>query len=148
MKNGGIVFWRIGACPELPRRIGAKKQYPHLRTHEAKTYCILSSSQQPFFYINLFSIANHTPCVVEKTMDKTTLIKNTILQALPAATVEVEDTMGDGHHFQATVVAPEFKGKTLLEQHRIVFDSLREALKEAVHALSLKTYTPEQWRHK
>ena len=95
-----------------------------------------------------FSIANHTPCVVEKTMDKTTLIKNTILQALPAATVEVEDTMGDGHHFQATVVAPEFKGKTLLEQHRIVFDSLREALKEAVHALSLKTYTPEQWRLK
>ena len=78
-------------------------------------------------------------------MDKTTLIKNTILQALPAATVEVEDTMGDGHHFQATVVAPEFKGKTLLEQHRIVFDSLREALKEAVHALSLKTYTPDQW---
>ncbi len=79
-------------------------------------------------------------------MNKTELIKDTILKALPTATVEVEDTMGDGHHFQACVVAPEFKGKTLLEQHRMVFDPLREALKETVHALSLKTYTPEQWQ--
>lgn len=93
-----------------------------------------------------FSIANHSSLCCRKTMDKTVLIKDTILKALPTATVDVEDTMGDGHHFQATVVAAQFKGKTLLEQHRMVFDPLREALKEAVHALSLKTYTPEQWQ--
>ncbi len=78
-------------------------------------------------------------------MDKFILIKETILKALPDATVDVG---GDGHHFEATVVAKEFEGKTLLEQHRLVFNSLQEALKETVHALALKTYTPEQWQKK
>ena len=78
-------------------------------------------------------------------MNKFELIKETILKALPEAVVNVG---GDGHHFEATVVAQEFVGKTLLEQHRLVFNSLQEALKETVHALALKTYTPEQWKKK
>ena len=41
-----------------------------------------------------------------------------------------------------------FEGKTLLEQHQMVYSPLRETLKEQLHALALKTYTPEQWKKK
>jgi acid stress-induced BolA-like protein IbaG/YrbA len=53
---------------------------------------------------------------------------------------------GDGRHFEAIVVSREFSGKNTLQQHRMVYDLLGNHFKtEAVHALSLKTYTPESW---
>ncbi|MBI2608711.1 MAG: BolA/IbaG family iron-sulfur metabolism protein [Deltaproteobacteria bacterium] len=81
-------------------------------------------------------------------MEKTDLIKNAILSKLPDAEVHVEDTMGDNNHFQATVISKEFEGKSLLEQHQLVYEPLNEALKDKVHAFSLKTLTPEQWARK
>ena len=60
-------------------------------------------------------------------------------------TVHVEVT-GDGRHFQATVVSGQFEGKHMLAQHRAVYATLGDRFDtEAVHALSLNTYTPERW---
>ncbi len=72
-------------------------------------------------------------------------IKSTILAALPDATVYVVDPYNDGQHFQAIVVSPSFEGQLLVQQHQIVMKSLKEAFAGAVHALALKTFTPEKW---
>ena len=69
-------------------------------------------------------------------------IKAMIEAGLPGSTVDVE---GDGTHFEAVVVYSGFEGKALLERHQIVYNALGEAMKQRIHALSLKTYTPEQW---
>ena len=54
---------------------------------------------------------------------------------------------GDGRHFQALVVNDAFAGKSMLEQHRMVYAALGDSFEtDAVHALALKTYTREQWR--
>ena len=57
----------------------------------------------------------------------------------------VKDLVGDGDHLQATVIATQFEGKTLLEQHKMVMEPLKENLKKRLHALSVKTYTLDQW---
>jgi acid stress-induced BolA-like protein IbaG/YrbA len=52
---------------------------------------------------------------------------------------------GDGTHFEALIVSTEFEGKSLIESHKVVYGVLGDAMKERIHALSLKTFTPEQW---
>ena len=74
-------------------------------------------------------------------------IKTTLENALPGATIAVQDLTGGGDHFQVLVVSPSFEGKGLVDQHQMVYGALRESLgSERIHALSLKTYTPEQWQ--
>lgn len=51
----------------------------------------------------------------------------------------------DGHHFEAVVVAPAFEGMSRIKQHRLVYGVLREELREEVHALALRTFTPADW---
>ena len=71
-------------------------------------------------------------------------IKRLIEQSLEDARVSVT---GDGRHFEAVVVSEAFAGKGMIAQHRLVYAALGDRFDtEAVHALSLKTYTPEQWR--
>lgn len=69
-------------------------------------------------------------------------IRALIEAGMPGSSVDVE---GDGTHFEAVIVSSDFNGKTLLERHQQVYKVLGEAMKERIHALSLKTYTPEQW---
>ena len=53
---------------------------------------------------------------------------------------------GDGSHFEAHIVCPAFAGKSLIEQQRMVYDTVNaEIASGRLHALSIKTYTPEQW---
>ena len=74
-------------------------------------------------------------------------IKSALEKALPGATVEVQDYTGGGNHFQVLVVSASFEGKGLVDQHQMVYGALRESLgNERIHALALKTYTPEQWQ--
>ena len=75
-------------------------------------------------------------------------IQALIEKALPGSSVTVEDMVGDGDHLQAIVVSELFEGKTLLQQHQMVYTPLKETLKEKLHALGLKTYTPSQWKSK
>jgi acid stress-induced BolA-like protein IbaG/YrbA len=69
-------------------------------------------------------------------------IKALIETGMPGAAVDVD---GDGTHFEAVIVSDTFIGKTLLERHKLVYGVLGEAMNERIHALSLKTYTPQQW---
>lgn len=67
-------------------------------------------------------------------------IKKMIEAALPDATVEIFGD--DGRHFDAKIVSPSFAGKTLVQQHRMVYDALGDSFEGALHALSLKTSAP------
>jgi acid stress-induced BolA-like protein IbaG/YrbA len=74
-------------------------------------------------------------------------IEQRIVAALPGAEVEVRDLTGTGDHFEARVVAAAFEGLAMLDQHQAVYGPLRDVLDSgALHALALKTYTPEQWK--
>lgn len=69
-----------------------------------------------------------------------------ITAALPGAQVEIHDTTGTGDHFEARVISEVFQGLSMVEQHQRVYAPLNDLLKSgALHALALKTYSPEQW---
>ena len=69
-----------------------------------------------------------------------------IKERLPDAQVVIRDMKGGGDHLEALVVSAEFEGKTRVKQHQLVYSALQEALdSEAIHALALKTYTPQTW---
>ena len=73
-------------------------------------------------------------------------ITSTLEKALPGCNVSTRDLTGGGDHWQVIIVASQFEGKGLVDQHQMVYGALREALgSERIHALALKTYTPEQW---
>ena len=65
-------------------------------------------------------------------------------QGLPGARVQVEDLTGTSDHFRATIVAPQFAGKSRIERHQLVYAVLHEEMKGAIHALSLTTKAPEE----
>lgn len=70
------------------------------------------------------------------------------LEEVIAAGLETShlEVSGDGRHFEAVVVSSEFEGKPILARHRLVYAALGDRFDtEAVHALSIKTYTPRQW---
>jgi len=74
-------------------------------------------------------------------------IRARILEALPGSEVEVHDYTGTGDHFEARVVSPDFAGKAMVQQHQLVYAPLQQWLKSGeLHALALKTYSPEQWK--
>jgi len=70
-------------------------------------------------------------------------VKIYIESSLPCQHVAVEGD--DGHHFHALIVSAEFNGKNMIQQHQLVYKSLGDRMKQEIHALSMKTLTPEQW---
>ena len=77
--------------------------------------------------------------------DLTDRIEKIISAAVPNAEVMVHDPMNDNAHFEATVVSEAFEDMPLAKQHRLVMQAVKELFADEVHALSLKTYTPEKW---
>jgi acid stress-induced BolA-like protein IbaG/YrbA len=69
-------------------------------------------------------------------------IKNAIAEGLLGSIVMVD---GDGTHFAAIVVSEEFRGKSMVQQHQLVYKTLGEKVGVEIHALSLKTLTPDEW---
>jgi len=69
-------------------------------------------------------------------------VRSYIQDSLACDHVEV---VGDGHHFEAVIVSPEFRGKTRVQQHQVVYQALGDRMREEIHALSMKTLTPEDW---
>ena len=55
---------------------------------------------------------------------------------------------GDGQHFEAVVVSEEFAGKSRVQRHQHVYQALGDRMREEIHALSMKTYTPQEWENK
>jgi acid stress-induced BolA-like protein IbaG/YrbA len=54
----------------------------------------------------------------------------------------------DGTHFEAVIVSAAFVGKGMVQQHQMVYAALGDRMRAEIHALSMKTYTPEQWANK
>ena len=92
-------------------------------------------------------------------MDNIATIKSTLQAKIGATIIEIEDRsdlhkhhqgrmnapVGSGH-YDAIVVADSFAGKTMMQQHRIVYAALADQMQTTIQALTLKTYPPEQWQ--
>lgn len=82
-------------------------------------------------------------------------IQKTLIEKLEADIVKITD-QSDRHkhhkqspqgsgHYEAIIVSKIFTGKTLMQQHRLVYNSLAIEMQTIIHALSLSTFTPQQW---
>jgi stress-induced morphogen len=69
-------------------------------------------------------------------------IEAMITAALPGAVVEMTDLAGDNNHWAARVTAPQFAGKTRVQQHKLVYDALGGRMGGVLHALQLTTAVP------
>ena len=66
-------------------------------------------------------------------------IEKHIKEALPDASIEIQDLAGDNNHFAATIISAKFSGKSKIEQHKMVYDSLKGKMGNELHALAIKT---------
>ncbi|MEJ2517543.1 MAG: BolA family transcriptional regulator [Methyloceanibacter sp.] len=71
-------------------------------------------------------------------------IERLILERFPDAKIVIEDLAGDGDHYAATVESEEFRGKSRVQQHQMVYDALKGNMGGVLHALALKTSAPQQ----
>ncbi len=69
-------------------------------------------------------------------------IEALITQGLPGAAVEIRDLAGDGDHYAAKVIAPQFAGLSRVRQHQLVYEALGGRMGGELHALQLTTQTP------
>jgi acid stress-induced BolA-like protein IbaG/YrbA len=69
-------------------------------------------------------------------------IKTMIESGIPGSIAIVD---GDGSHFQAQVVSNSFADCPMIKQHKMVYATLGDSMESAIHALSIQTYTTEQW---
>ena len=69
-------------------------------------------------------------------------IKQNIEQGMTPTYLTV---VGDGTHFEAVVVSEEFVGKSRIQRHQRVYQTLGGRMRDEIHALSMKTYTPQEW---
>ena len=66
-------------------------------------------------------------------------IERYIKEALPDASIDIQDLAGDGNHYSATITSSEFAGKSKIEQHKMVYNSLKGKMGNELHALAIKT---------
>ena len=71
-------------------------------------------------------------------------IHRMIQDALPDAAIEIQDLAGDGNHYMAQVVSAAFKGKTRVQQHKMVYDALQGRMGGVLHALAVQTSVPAE----
>jgi acid stress-induced BolA-like protein IbaG/YrbA len=71
------------------------------------------------------------------------LVKSYIAAGLACSHLDVD---GDGQHFTAVIVSDAFSGKRLIQRHQIVYAALGDRMREEIHALSMKTLTPEEFQ--
>lgn len=71
-------------------------------------------------------------------------IESLILESLPGASVTIEDLAGDGDHYSAHIIHEAFRGLNRVQQHQLVYKSLKGRMGNELHALALKTQAPTQ----
>lgn len=72
-------------------------------------------------------------------------VEEMIKAQIPDARIQVQTD--DGQHYQVIVVSSQFEGKGRVQQHQLVYGCLQQAISsEAIHALALKTFTPQAWQ--
>lgn len=81
-------------------------------------------------------------------------LENRLREALAPMDLQIEDdsrqhlghaSAGGGGHFTVTVVSARFAGKSLVQRHRMVYDAVGNLMQDAIHALSIKAHTPEEF---
>ena len=70
-------------------------------------------------------------------------LRSYIMDGLSSDYVEVQGD--DGQHFEAVIVSQKFTGKNMVQQHQLVYQALGERMRTEIHALSIRTFTPETW---
>ena len=70
-------------------------------------------------------------------------LRSYIMDGLSSDYVEVQGD--DGQHFEAVIVSQKFTGKNMVQQHQLVYRALGERMRTEIHALSIRTFTPEAW---
>lgn len=70
-------------------------------------------------------------------------IQQNIAQGMPTEHLNV---VGDGQHFEAVVVSEAFAGKSRVQRHQMVYQTLGDRMRAEIHALSMKTLTPQEWQ--
>ena len=66
-------------------------------------------------------------------------IEKYIKEALPDASIQIQDLAGDGNHYSAIITSSQFAGKSKIEQHKMVYNSLKGKMGNELHALAIKT---------
>ena len=70
-------------------------------------------------------------------------LRSYIMDGLSSDYVEVQGD--DGQHFEAVIVSQKFTSKNMVQQHQLVYRALGERMRTEIHALSIRTFTPEAW---
>ena len=70
-------------------------------------------------------------------------IKDLILETFPDAKIKIDDLRGDGDHYAAQIIAEEFRGKTRVQQHQMVYNAMGGRMGKELHALALNTSEPK-----
>ena len=87
--------------------------------------------------------------IIDGTIDLMALtvdeIKKHILDAIPDASIEIKDLMGDNNHYSAKITSEIFNGKSKIEQHKLVYKSLKGKMGNELHALSITTKEKQKW---
>lgn len=73
-------------------------------------------------------------------------VRRYIMHDMPCEYVAVQGN--DGQHFEAVIVSAAFAGKSMVQQHQLVYKALGERMRSEIHALSMRTFTPEDWANK
>ena len=71
-------------------------------------------------------------------------IKDLILETFPDAKIKIDDLRGDGDHYAAQIIAEEFRGKTRVQQHQMVYNAMGGRMGKELHALALNTSAPKE----
>ena len=66
-------------------------------------------------------------------------IENLLKKAIPDAVIDIQDLAGDNNHYSATIISSLFKGKSKIEQHKLVYNALKGKMGNELHALAIKT---------
>ena len=66
-------------------------------------------------------------------------IETLIKEAMPDANIVIQDLAGDWNHYSATITSSQFNGKSKIEQHKMVYNSLKGKMGNELHALAIKT---------
>ena len=69
-------------------------------------------------------------------------IERLIKERFPDAEIQIEDLAGDGNHYSASVVSEDFRGKSRVQQHQMIYEALQGNMGGVLHALALKTAAP------
>jgi acid stress-induced BolA-like protein IbaG/YrbA len=70
-------------------------------------------------------------------------LRDYIMKGLPCDHVEVLGN--DGQHFEAVIVSPQFTETSMIQQHQLVYLALGDRMRAEIHALSMRTFTPDTW---